>query len=48
MHAKLWPALVVLPLLAAPARAQESVRDLRGAGQFGAFLTTGQLDRWIF
>jgi hypothetical protein len=38
----------VVLLLAVAAPAQESVRDLRGPGQFGAFLTPGQLDRWVF
>src|SRR5436309_983153 len=46
MNAKVWPLLVLL--LALPARAQESVRDLRGPGQYGAFLTAGQIDRWVF
>lgn len=48
MNAKVWPLLIVLFALAVQAGAQESVRDLRGAGQFSAFLTPGQLDRWVF
>jgi hypothetical protein len=48
MNRKGWPLLIALPLCAFPARAQESVRDLRGPGQYGAFLTPGQLDRWVF
>src|SRR5437667_1130217 len=48
MNAKLWPLLIVLPLSAGAARAQESVRDLSGPGQFNKFLTPGQLDRWVF
>lgn len=48
MNAKLWPLLVVLPLIAVAARAQESVRDLSGPGKFSKFLTPGQLDRWLF
>src|SRR5206468_248730 len=47
MNAKLWP-LLFLPLFAGTARAQESVRDLNRPGQHRAFLTTNQLDRWIF
>ena len=30
------------------ARAQESVRDLSGPGQYSKFLTPNQLDRWVF
>jgi len=48
MHSKMWLLVIAIALLPSPARAQESVRDLRGAGQFGAFLTPGQLDRWVF
>lgn len=48
MNAKMVPLLIVLPLFAGPARAQESVRDLRGPGTFTKFLTPGQLDRWVF
>jgi hypothetical protein len=48
MKTKLWPVFLMLPLLALPARAQESVRDLKGAGQYNKFLTPGQLDRWVF
>src|SRR5262249_38309941 len=48
MNAKVWPLLLVLPLLAVPTRAQESVRDLSGPGQYSKFLTPGQLDRWLF
>jgi hypothetical protein len=47
MNAKLWP-LLVLPLLAVPARSQESARELGGPGQYDKFLTPGQLDRWVF
>ena len=46
MTAKLWPLVIVLAVV--PARAQESDRNLKGVGQFGAFLTPGQLDRWSF
>jgi hypothetical protein len=52
MNAKMWPLLIVLCLvlcwLAVPVRAQESVRDLSGPGQYSKFLTPGQLDRWVF
>jgi hypothetical protein len=48
VNAKVWPLLIVLPLAAFPARAQESVRDLRGPGRYNAFLTPNQLDRWLF
>jgi hypothetical protein len=48
MNAKRWPLLLVLPLFAVAARAQESVRDLRGPGKYSSFLTPGQLDRWVF
>src|SRR5882672_10364746 len=48
MNAKLWPLIIVLPLSAGAAHAQESVRDLSGPGQFNKFLTPGQLDRWVF
>src|SRR5262245_60975033 len=48
MNSKMWPLLLVLPLAAVPARAQESVHDLRGPGQHGGFLTPGQIDRWNF
>ncbi len=48
MNARMWPLLLVLPLLAAPARGQESVRELAGPGKTGKFLTPGQLDRWVF
>jgi hypothetical protein len=48
MNAKTWPLLLVLALLAGSARAQESVRDLSGPGQYTKFLTPGQLDRWLF
>lgn len=48
MKVKRWPLLFVLPLFAVAALAQDSVRDLRGPGHFGAFLTPGQLDRWVF
>jgi len=47
MNAKMWPLLVLL-LFVVPARAQESVRDLGGPGQYSKFLTPGQLDRWVF
>ncbi|MCI0737717.1 MAG: hypothetical protein L0Y72_01640, partial [Gemmataceae bacterium] len=47
MSANRWTLLVALWLLPAVC-AQESVRDLRGPGQHGAFLTQGQLDRWVF
>lgn len=47
MHAKRWSLLVLL-LCAFPARAQESVRDLSGPGQYSKFLTANQLDRWLF
>lgn len=48
MNAKMWPLVIAIALLPASAFAQESVRDLRGTGQFSAFLTPGQLDRWVF
>lgn len=48
MYAKMWPLLVVLCLLVVPARAQESVRDLSDPGQYSKFLSSGQLDRWVF
>jgi hypothetical protein len=48
MNAKLWPLLIVLPLFAVAARAQDSVRDLSGPGKYSKFLTPGQLDRWVF
>jgi hypothetical protein len=48
MNVKLWLLLFALPLLAVSAGAQESARDLKGTGQFGAFLTPGQVDRWSF
>jgi hypothetical protein len=48
MKAKGWSLFIVLLLLALTVRAQESVRDLSGPGQFNKFLTTGQLDRWVF
>jgi hypothetical protein len=48
MNARTWLlALIVIPLLALPARAQEGVRDLTGA-QNSKFLTPNQLDRWLF
>jgi hypothetical protein len=40
--------LLLLSFCAAPARAQDSVRDLGAPGQYGKFLTPGQLDRWVF
>ena len=42
MNAKLWPLFALL-LVAAPARAQESVRDLKGPGQYNKFLTSNHL-----
>ena len=48
MNAKLCPVVLVLALLPITATAQESVRPLKGTGGFGAFLTPGQIDRWIF
>jgi hypothetical protein len=48
MHAKHCLPLLVLSLLAVPAHAQESVRDLSGPGQHNKFLTPGQMDRWLF
>ncbi len=48
MNAKLWSLVIVLSLVPVPSRAQESVRKLDGHGQSGAFLTPGQIDRWIF
>jgi hypothetical protein len=48
MNARAWSRLVLLFLVAAPVRAQESVRDLSGPGQYTKFLTPGQLDRWLF
>ena len=48
MNAKTWSLLIVLSLSAVPARAQLSVHDLRGPGKHGAFLTPGQIDRWVF
>ena len=47
MNTTKWPLLVLL-LFAVPAGAQESVVKLSGPGQFSHFLTTGQLDRWVF
>lgn len=47
MNARLWPLFLVL-LSAAPVAAQESLRDLKRPGQHGAFLTPGQIDRWVF
>ena len=47
MTAKLLPLVIVLALLPLPAHAQESIRKLEGQGA-GAFLTPGQIDRWIF
>ncbi len=48
MNVKMWPLAIALALLPSAARAQDSVRDLREPGQFGKFLTSGQLDRWVF
>jgi hypothetical protein len=48
MNVKTKSLLMVLALCAVPAHAQESVRELRGPGQFNKFLTHGQLDRWVF
>jgi hypothetical protein len=48
MNKKRWPLLIVLLLSAVPARAQESVRDLKGPGQYSKFLALNQLDRWVF
>src|SRR5262245_19194570 len=48
MNQKRWPLLIALLLSAVPARAQESVRELSGPGQYSKFLTPGQLDRWVF
>jgi hypothetical protein len=48
MNAKLMPLVLVLALLPVPSIAQESVRNLKGTGAFGAFLTPGQIDRWVF
>ena len=49
MKVKPWLLpLLVLPLLATRARAQEGVRDLTGSGQHSKFLTQNQLDRWLF
>ena len=48
MNAKLWPLVLVLASLPVPLRAQESVRKLDRPGAHGAFLTHGQVDRWIF
>ncbi len=47
MNPKLWPLVILLALLPLPVRAQESIRKLEGQGA-GAFLTPGQIDRWIF
>ena len=48
MNAKRWPLLIVVPLFTVAARAQESVRDLSGPGEYSKFLTPNQLDRWVF
>jgi hypothetical protein len=48
MNVKLWPLVLALAVLPGSARAQDSVRDLREPGQFGKFLTAGQVDRWVF
>jgi hypothetical protein len=48
MNPKLWLLCIVLPLVAVPAVAQESVRALGGTGQYSKFLTPSQLDRWVF
>ena len=48
MRAKLWPCLVLLPLIAGLAHGQESVRKLSGPGEHSKFLTPGQFDRWLF
>src|SRR5437899_1585571 len=48
MNAKLCPLVLVLAFLPFPALAQESVRKLDRPGAHGAFLTHGQVDRWIF
>jgi len=48
MNAKTCSLLIVLSLSAVPARAQLSVHDLRSPGKHGAFLTPGQIDRWVF
>jgi hypothetical protein len=48
MNTRMWSLVGVVALLAQPSHAQDSVRDLRGPGQFGKFLTPGQLDRWVF
>jgi hypothetical protein len=47
VNAKPWLLLVLL-LLAVPARAQETVRDLKGPGKFDKFLTPNRVDRWLF
>jgi hypothetical protein len=44
----MWQFLVVLPLLAVPAPAQELERSVAGSGNYSKFLTPGQLDRWVF
>ena len=48
MYARPRLSLFVLFLFASAAHAQESVRDLGGPGHYTAFLTPGQLDRWVF
>jgi hypothetical protein len=48
MRAKVWLLFIVFPLLAVPAGAQESVRDLGGPGHYDKFLTPNQVDRWLF
>jgi len=48
MHVRLALFFIAAFFIAAPARGQESVRELTGAGKVGKFLTPGQLDRWIF
>lgn len=48
MNANRWPTLVVILALGGVAVAQESTRDLRSTGAQNAFLTTNQLDRWLF
>lgn len=48
MNARMLLLVIMLALSPVAGFAQESVRPLKGTGQFGAFLTPGQIDRWIF
>lgn len=48
MILKRWPLLILLPLFAVAARAQETEREIDAPGQHNKFLTANQLDRWSF